>query len=89
MKLRNRLIDYAAMDGPDADLDAMVQRAIVAQRAIKGWPEERVDVVPLALATARRLEIERSYPIKVIVILITGEQVTGNSLLVRDLMRVS
>jgi hypothetical protein len=77
------------MDVPDADLDAMAQRVIVAQRAIEGWPEERVDKVLLALATAQRLEIERSYPIKVIVIPITREQVTGNSPLVRDLMRVS
>jgi len=62
IKLRrttDRLVDYAAMDMPDADIDAIVERAITAQRAIECWPEERVDEVLLAMATAINAEAER------------------------------
>ena len=47
-----RLGEYILATAPDPDIDRMVEAASEAQRQIERWPEDRVDAVLLALATA-------------------------------------
>jgi short-subunit dehydrogenase/acyl-CoA reductase-like NAD-dependent aldehyde dehydrogenase len=55
LKLRRsneRIADFIVSAAPDPEVDRMVAQAIEAQRRFEEWPEERVDALLLALATA-------------------------------------
>jgi acyl-CoA reductase-like NAD-dependent aldehyde dehydrogenase len=55
LKLRRsneRIADYIVSVASDPEIDGIVARAVEAQRQFEEWPEERVDALLLALATA-------------------------------------